>query len=207
VTEPQLTDRWTPDGMRALTLVLHGGAEHAQTPVDGRSLAWRRMRTLAQHIAPALGADGVGVAVLRYRMKGWNAGAEALPSPVPDARWALDEIARTYGDLPVAVVGHSMGARTGVAVADHPSVRGVVALAPWLPPDDPIGPLAGKTLRAAHGRRDKVTSPRATRRFVERAAAIADAEYTDMGPVGHYMLRRAPLWDAFAAASVREILR
>jgi hypothetical protein len=42
---------------------------------------------------------------------------------------------------------------------------------------------------------------------VERAAAIADAEYTDMGPVGHYMLRRAPLWDAFAAASVREILR
>ena len=206
MTEPALTDRWTPDGMRAFTLVLHGGAENAQAPVDGRSLAWRRSRTLAQHIAPTLGADGIGVAVLRYRVKGWNAGAGPLPSPVPDARWALDEIARSYGDLPVALVGHSMGARTAVAVADHPAVRGVVALAPWLPASDPVRPLTGKLLRAAHGRRDKITSPRATRRFVEQATAVADAEFTDMGPVGHYLLRQVPLWNAFTTAAVREIL-
>lgn len=99
-----------------------------------------------------------------------------------------------------------MGARTGVAVAGHPSVRGVVALAPWLPPDEPIAPLAGKVLRAAHGSRDRITSARATRAFVERASAVADAEFTDMGPVGHYLLRQVPRWNAYADAAVRDVL-
>ncbi|MBM7515596.1 serine aminopeptidase domain-containing protein [Nocardioides nitrophenolicus] len=202
---PSITDSWLPARPRAIALVLHGGAEHGTDPLDGRSLPWRRGRTLARHLAAAVTRDDIGVLLLRYRVKGWNAGHDAVPPPVADARWALDEIARTH-DLPVAVLGHSMGARTGVAVADHPSMRGVVALAPWLPPDDPVAPLTGKLLRAAHGRRDRITSPRATRAFVARAAAVADAEFTDMGAVGHYLLRRMALWDAYAAASVREVL-
>ena len=204
-TAPTFTDEHLPASPRAIALVLHGGAEHGTMPVDGRSLSWRRGRALARHLAGPLNGDGIGVVLLRYRVKGWNAGAEALPSPVPDARWALDALAAEHG-LPVAVVGHSMGARTGVAVADHPSVRGVVALAPWLPPRDPVEPLAGKVLRAAHGRRDRITSARATRKYVERASAVADAEFTDMGPVGHYLLRRTSLWNAWATASVREVL-
>ncbi|WP_418062631.1 alpha/beta hydrolase [Pimelobacter simplex] len=202
---PVLTDRLLPERPRALVLVLHGGAERSTEPLGRRSGAWRRSRALARHLAPTLLPDDIGLLVLRYRVKGWNAGVEALPSPVPDARWALDQIAAEH-DVPVAIVGHSMGARTGVAVADHPSVRGVVALAPWLPVDDPVTPLTGKVLRAAHGRLDRITSARATRKYVERAAAIADAEFTDMGPTGHYMLRRVPLWNAVTAASVREIL-
>lgn len=202
---PVFTDTWVPDSARAITLVLHGGAQHGTNPLDGRSLSWRRARALARHLAGVTTADGIGVVVLRYRVRGWNAGHARLPSPVADARWALDEIARAH-DLPVAVVGHSMGARTGVAVADHPSVRGVVALAPWLPPDDPVAPLSGKKLRAAHGSLDRITSARATRAYVARAAAVADAEFTDMGAVGHYLLRRVPLWNAYAAASVREVL-
>lgn len=204
-TAPTFTDEHLPASPRAIALVLHGGAEHGTMPVDGRSLSWRRGRALARHLAAPLTNDGIGVVLLRYRVKGWNAGAAALPSPVPDARWALDALAAEHG-LPVVVVGHSMGARTGVAVADHPSVRGVVALAPWLPPDDPIAPLTGKILRAAHGRRDRITSARATRKYVDRAAAVADAEFTDMGAVGHYLLRRTALWNAWAAASVREVL-
>lgn len=202
---PTFTDVHLPAPARAIALVLHGGAEHGTMPVDGRSLSWRRGRALARHIAAPLNLDDIGVVLLRYRVKGWNAGAGALPSPVPDARWALDALARAHG-LPVVIVGHSMGARTGVAVADHPSVRGVVALAPWLPPDDPVEPLAGKVLRAAHGRRDRITSARATRRYVDRAAEVADAEFTDMGAVGHYLLRRPSLWNAWAAGSVREVL-
>ncbi|MCR1785739.1 lysophospholipase [Nocardioides carbamazepini] len=202
---PSFTDSWVPPQARAITLVLHGGAEHGTDPVDGRSLSWRRGRALARQIAAAVTGDDVGVLLLRYRVKGWNAGAERDPAPVVDARWALDEIARTH-DLPVAVLGHSMGARTGVAVADHASVRGVVALAPWLPPDEPVAPLAGKMLRAAHGRLDRITSPRATRAYVARAADVADAEFTDMGAVGHYLLRRVPLWNAYAAAGIREVL-
>lgn len=204
-TAPTFTDAHLPSSPRAIALVLHGGAEHGTMPVDGRSLSWRRGRALARHIAGPLTRDGIGVVLLRYQVKGWNAGASGLPSPVPDARWALDELARDHG-VPVVIVGHSMGARTGVAVAAHPSVRGVVALAPWLPPGDPVQPLAGKVLRAAHGRRDRITSARATRKYVERSAAVADAEFTDMGPVGHYLLRRTSSWNAYAAGSVREVL-
>lgn len=203
--EPAFTDAFVPPQPRAIALVLHGGAQTGDVPVGGRSLSWRRGRRLAADLAPGLMADGIGVALLRYRVKGWNAALGAEPAPVVDARWALEEI-RAQHDLPVVVVGHSMGARTGVAVADHPSVRGVVGLAPWLPADEPVAPLRGKVLRVAHGRRDRITSARATRRYVERASAIADAEFTDMGPVGHYLLRRVGLWNAVAVTGVREIL-
>jgi alpha-beta hydrolase superfamily lysophospholipase len=202
---PAFTDAFLPDAPRAIALVLHGGAEHGEVPVDSRSLSWRRGRGLARQISPVLNADGIGVVLLRYRVKGWNAAAGVVPAPVTDARWALDQI-REQHDLPVVVVGHSMGGRTGVAVADDPSVRGVVGLAPWLPIDEPVAPLAGKVLRAAHGRRDRITSPKATRAYVERAGEIADAEFTDMGRVGHYLLRQVPLWNAVAMGSVREIL-
>ncbi|HWJ09379.1 MAG TPA: alpha/beta fold hydrolase [Nocardioides sp.] len=205
-TAPTFTDVLLPATPRAIVLVLHGGAEHGDSPVDGRSLSWRRGRALARHLSGPLSHDGIGVVLLRYRRKGWNARPGQEPAPVADARWALDELAREHG-LPVVIVGHSMGGRTGVAVADHSSVVGVVALAPWLSPGDAVTPLAGKALRAAHGRRDRITSARATREYVERAARIADAEFTDMGSLGHYLLRGIGLWNAVATASVREILQ
>lgn len=210
-SEPAFTDAWLPTGRtgrtgpRAMVLVLHGGAERTHRPVDGRSLSWRRGRALARHLGGRLADDDIGVALLRYRVKGWNAGPSVLPSPVPDARWALDALAREHG-VPVAIVGHSMGARTAAAVADHPSVRGVVALAPWFPVDEPVEALAGKVLRAAHGSRDKITSAKATRRFVARAAEVADATFTDQGPVGHYLLSGVARWHQFAVDGVREIL-
>jgi pimeloyl-ACP methyl ester carboxylesterase len=205
VSQPTVTDVRLPEGMRAVVLVLHGGAEQGDQPVDARSLSWRRGRQLARDVARPLASDGIGVALLRYRMKGWNAGPGAAPAPVSDARWALDELVRRH-DLPVALVGHSMGARTAAAVAAHPSVRGVVALAPWFPQGEPVEPLAGKALRAAHGRRDRVTSAGATRRYVERASRVCDAQFTDMGDVGHYLLRRVGAWNAVAVAGVREVL-
>jgi hypothetical protein len=198
------TDVRLPDTPRALALVLHGGADVTEKPVDDRSLSWRRGRKLLRDIARPLGRDGVGVVLLRYRVKGWNAGL-GTPSPVVDARWALDELQQRHG-LPVVIVGHSMGGRTGVAVADHPSVRGVVALAPWLSTNDPVGPLTGKVLRAAHGRADRITSAAATRQYVGRASRVCDAGFTDMGDVGHYLLRRVRAWNEFAVDGVREIL-
>ncbi|MBS4752488.1 alpha/beta fold hydrolase [Nocardioides sp. zg-ZUI104] len=203
VGEPAFTHRWVPNGPRALALVLHGGAETGTDPVGARSLSWQRGRLLARSLARPLRRDAVGVVLLRYRVKGWNDAGD--PDPVRDARWALGALARQH-DLPVVLVGHSMGARTAVAVADDRAVRGVVALAPWLPAGEDVTPLAGKVLRAAHGTGDRVTSAAATRAFVARANEVGDARFTDMGDVGHYLLRRSRAWTGFALAGVREIL-
>lgn len=199
------SDVRVPADPRAIALLLHGGAVHGDQPVNGRNLSWQRARWLLRDTAPTLGRSGIGVVLLRYRVKGWNATAGGEPAPVRDARWALAELSAQY-DVPIALIGHSMGARTAVAVADHPAVRGVVALAPWLPPGDSVVPLAGKVLRAAHGDLDRITSPAATGAFVERAGRTADATFTGMGPVGHYLLRRVRAWNAFTVAGVRDTL-
>lgn len=194
VTGPDLTrlDAPTP---RALVLLLHGGKERSDEPVDGRSASWRRMAAIQRAVTPEAHEAGASTWLLRYRVRGWNGGA-----PIADARWALEQARRELGDVPVVVLGHSMGGRTAVHVADDPSVRGVVALAPWLPKGEPVDALAGRTLRAAHGRADKITSFRATRAYVEQARAVADeATLTDMGRVGHYMFRRVSAWNRFAA--------
>jgi predicted esterase len=202
---PGFTDVVGPRRPRATVLVLHGGAEHNPLPATARSLSWRRARRLLRDLHKPLERDGIAMALLRYRMIGWNAGRDDEPSPVPDARWALDRLAEQHGS-PVAILGHSMGARTAAAVAGHETVRGVVGLAPWLPPDDPVEGLRGKTLLTAHGTRDKITSPRATRRYVARAAEVGTARHTDLDGVGHYMLREVRTWNRFALQACREIL-
>ena len=128
------------------------------------------------------------------------------PSPVPDARWALDQAAAEHPGVPVVLLGHSMGARTAVHVAGHPAVVGVVGLAPWLEPSDPVDTLAGKHLVAGHGSRDKITSARMTRSYVERAGQVAaSARFVDMGHLGHYMLHKPRRWNRFALESTLEI--
>jgi predicted esterase len=100
-----------------------------------------------------------------------------------------------------------MGARTAVAVADDPAVTGVVALAPWLPADEPVEPLTGRHLAAAHGSADRISSLSQTEAFVRRAASVAaSTELRDMGAVGHYMLRRVREWNRFALSRSLEFL-
>lgn len=194
VAGPDLT-RIDAPSPRAVVLLLHGGKEHSSEPVDNRSASWRRMAAVQRAVTPAAHGAGASTWLLRYQVRGWNGGA-----PVVDARWALDEVRRALGEVPVVLLGHSMGGRTAVHVAGDPSVLGVVALAPWFPQGETVAGLPGKTLRAAHGSSDKITSARATRAFVERARAVgADAQFTDMGRVGHYMFRRVSAWNEFAA--------
>ena len=192
---------------RGVVLMLHGGAERGRRHVDHRSLSWQRSHRMLREIEPRLHASDVAVALLRYRYKGWNAGGDTVPSPVSDARWALRELDEVYDGAPVVLLGHSMGARTAVAVADHPSVVGVVALAPWFPAGESVDRLRDGRLRAAHGRRDRITSARATAAYVGRARSVgADAELADMGKVGHYMLRAAHRWNDFAASRALDLL-
>jgi pimeloyl-ACP methyl ester carboxylesterase len=191
VTDPLLTTYDAPGRARAMILVLHGGKPRSRQAIDGRSLSWRRALWLQRDIAARAHGAGVGVWSVRYRERGWNGGVDRAG----DARWALDELRSAHGDVPVVLLGHSMGARVAVHVADDPSVRGVVGLAPWWSAQDPVETLAGRTLRAAHGRRDRITSFTETARYVERARSVADsAELVDMGRLGHYMLTGASRW-------------
>jgi pimeloyl-ACP methyl ester carboxylesterase len=187
---------------RGVVLMLHGGRPHSHRTVDGRSASWRRLLAMQLEIARPAQLAGLSTWLLRYGVSGWN--DSASPSPVPDARWALDQVRATHGDVPVVLLGHSMGARTAVRVADDPAVVGVVGLAPWLPADDPITTVEGKPLVALQGHLDRITSYRETQRYVARLGG--SGRVVDMGPVGHYMLRHRKRWNARALSEATAML-
>lgn len=193
-----------PRSARGLVLMLHGGAERGQREVDDRSLSYRRALWMSDSIAGPLARAQVGVAVLRFKVKGWNAGHTDVPSPVGDAREAIARLRELHAGLPIVLLGHSMGGRTAAWVADEAGVVGIVGVAPWWPADDPVRPLAGKHVVGVHGRRDRITSARATERYLERARTVAGStRFVDMGPRGHYMLSGVRRWNA---AAIRESL-
>jgi pimeloyl-ACP methyl ester carboxylesterase len=204
VSRPHLT-RSPVRSPRGMVLMLHGGAEADLEPVGSRSRPWLRARLMMEQLRRPFHAAGLDVWLLRYRITGWNHGHAELPSPVPDARWALDRV-RERGPLPVVLLGHSMGARTAVTVADDDLVRGVVGLAPWFPAGEPVEPLRGKRLVAVHGRADRITSFAATAAFVRRAATVAaSAELVDMGSLDHAMLRGLGRWNEQALERTLEL--
>ena len=202
--EPSLTRSDAAGRPSGLVLMLHGGKARSSAPVGARSASWRRSLAMQRAIAPRAHAAGASVWFLRYRTRGWNTGTDV----VADARWALGEVRSAFGgEVPVVLLGHSMGGRVAVHVADDPSVVGVVGLAPWWSPQDPVHTLAGRSLVAAHGRRDRITSFRATREYVARARSVArSAELRDMGAAGHYMLTGVDAWNDAALSSALAML-
>lgn len=203
---PGLVRRDPMRSTRGIVLMLHGGKQTGLDPVGGRSASLRRTTAMRDVLEPRVLSQGLSLWLLRFGVRGWNAGAAPEPSPVPDARWALDRVADEHPGVPVVLLGHSMGGRTAVHVADHPSVVGVVGLAPWLEDTDPVDRLAGRHLVAGHGSRDRITRASATRAFVDRARPVtASAEFVDVGRLGHYMLAKPAVWNQFAFDSTLEI--
>jgi pimeloyl-ACP methyl ester carboxylesterase len=180
----------------AVALVLHGGRERSQAAVTPRQLALKRMRPFAGHLARAGGDHGLAVWTLQHRVRGWN-GTER--SPVADAEWALDEVTDRHGDVPVVLVGHSMGGRTAVHVAGHPRVVALAALAPWLPRGEPVVQVAGRAVLVVHGQLDTTTSARLSREWAREAAVVTDPVWwVGVRRDRHAMLWRAGLWHRLA---------
>jgi pimeloyl-ACP methyl ester carboxylesterase len=201
--EPYLDLPSRSDPPRAAVLVLHGGKANSVDRVRPDQLTVRRMQPFVRTLTAL--DDDLAVGQMRYRHRGWNS---SHGDPVADVEFALAAIAAHYGPVPVVLVGHSMGGRAALRAAGHASVRGVVALAPWLPGMEPVEQLAGRDLVVVHGTRDRTTSPRASARFVERAAPVVRRVACLQVPwSGHGMLLRAELWHHLTADFVDAIVR
>lgn len=166
-----------------------------------------RVLWVYSHLIRALALRRVVVSLVRNRVMGWNGLDGATPDPVLDARRVLDRITAADPDAPIVLVGHSMGGRTAVTVADHPNVVGVVALAPWIEEVDSVRPLAGRSVFIVHGTIDHVTPPAASLEFAracrEAGVAVARVEITG---VGHPMVRRNRAIHAWTTAAAAQML-
>jgi alpha-beta hydrolase superfamily lysophospholipase len=200
-----MTSGEIPPGVstKGVVLVAHGGQASSTAPTSALQPAVLRMIPVAAAIRQTLRGSGAVVRRPRFRVRGWN-GAQA--SPVADLNDALDAIAAEFGPVPVVLVGHSMGARAAVRAAGHPAVSAVAGLAPWLPPGEPVGQLAGRRVLLAHGTADSITSPAETWAFLEQARAVTEVAAVEVRDGDHPMLRRARLWHAIAAEWARTAL-
>ncbi|MFJ1753483.1 alpha/beta fold hydrolase [Kitasatospora sp. NPDC088134] len=195
-----LSWRALPPSPDAAVLVLHGGQEFGAGRPPAVNLPGLRMLPFAKAVergAAAVPGRSLAVGTVRYRCRGWN-GDRA--DAARDAEAALADLAEQLGPVPIVLIGHSMGGRAALRAAAHPCVRGVVALAPWCPRDEPTEHLRGRSVLMLHGDRDKVTPPADTDLFALRARdhGARVAGYRVHGS-GHTLLRRAGDWHRSAA--------
>jgi predicted esterase len=197
---PTLVGRGDLVAAQAVALVLHGGQENSSAPAAARHTAVLRMLPIASRLAASAGPAGLAVWRLRFRYRGWNKGAA---HPLADVSWAVKQLREWHGEVPIVLIGHSMGGRAALRAADAPGVVGVLGLAPWVPPGEPSEQLAGRRVLVVHGARDRVTSAQASKELVESVRGdAAEATYVSLRGSGHAMLRRASMWHALTAEFV-----
>ncbi|WP_329180046.1 alpha/beta fold hydrolase [Streptomyces sp. NBC_01477] len=181
-------------------LVLHGGTAHGMRRPSWLNLPARRMGPFIR----AMRDPRIAFAEARYRHRGWN-GERA--DTAKDAAEALAALRERTGGVPTVLVGHSLGARAALRIAAEPGVVGVVALAAWCPPEDPVAQLAGSRLVFAHATADRITSPRDSLLTAARAREAGARVCRYEVPGGdHAMLRHAGLWHTLATAAVHGLL-
>lgn len=201
MTTPNLKVFPARGATRAVVLVLHGGREVGTDTVRGWSSPYLRMIPFAR-LAHRIGrAHGVEVCLLRNRVRGWNA---PRLDPVSDGRWALERIRDRHPDAPVALVGHSMGGRVGLRIADDDRVVGVCALAPWTTAKDWVEPVAGKRVVIAHGTLDPTTTAESSYEFAKRAMEVSTLARFEIPAEGHAMLRGPAAWNRVVKAFVAD---
>ncbi|MGW1894755.1 alpha/beta fold hydrolase [Streptomyces sp. NPDC002004] len=194
--------RHCPQQPRAAVITLHGGRADSYRASQPWHLAALRMHPVLRAAASAVSLQEAVLGQVRYRHIGWNQG-----DPLRDAYRALDELEQLTGPVPVILIGHSMGGRAALRAASHPYVRGVVALAPWLPPEEPTRHLQGKRAVVLHGNRDRVTSPSASTHYIHRArTSQARAGIILIRHGDHAMLHRSGLWHRTVAGLVTDLL-
>ena len=192
----------TPKAPLGVVLVLHGGAQR-QLPAAVRrtQLSVLRMIPIARAMARA-GRRQLVVHRLLNSCRGWDSGQQ----PTADVAWALGEVRRRHGDVPVVLVGHSLGGRAAlVAGAADRSVTGVVALNPWLYPTDDA-PLEGRSVLIVHGDADRIAPLERARTVAQRLARRTEVELVVVPGGKHAMLSQAGVFTRHATDFVTGLL-
>ena len=174
-------------------LVLHGGASRpGRSAVSPAQLSVQRMVPIARRIARA-GRGRVAVLRLLNTHRGWD----TTHTPIDDVTWALAQLRERYGDVPVGLVGHSLGGRAALLAGALPGVRCVVALNPWVYPTDRAD-LTGRTVLVVHGTADRVADPGRARVVASAIAEHTDVTFVPVEGGKHAMLRRGATFERTA---------
>jgi dienelactone hydrolase len=200
--------RWTNAGASRAVVCVNGGTAAEKDGTWSASVEW-----LVRRLAPRLPA--LSFLEVRYRTRSWR----QFDRCVEDARAAIGA-ARNQGAQELALLGFSMGGAVAVRVADDPAVRHVLGLAPWLPPQLDLAPLAGRRFAVFHGALDRGlpgvpgVSPTLSQDGFERALELgADGSRTVIAGAFHAIalrslrgrlvpMPRARRWEELVAAEL-----
>jgi pimeloyl-ACP methyl ester carboxylesterase len=192
--QPRLLPVREPEYPTGVALVLHGGASRGQQMmVSPTQLSVVRMIPTAKRVA----REGRGKLAV-YRVLNSYRGWDTHHTPVRDVEWALDQVRGRYGVLPVGLVGHSLGGRAALLAGDRPGVESVVALNPWVYPDDAVD-LSGRRVLFVHGLADRIALPQRAEIVARRVARTTDVGFIRIPGGKHAMLRQGRAFDGYAA--------
>ncbi len=192
--QPRLVPTRTPDAPEGVVLVLHGGAaRQGSVAVSPTQLSVLRMLPVARRVASA-GRGRLAVLRLLNSARGWD----STHTPVDDVAWALRHVRETYGDLPVSLVGHSLGGRAALFAGDQSGVVSVCALNPWLYADDDPH-LDGRRVLVVHGTEDRIAPLARAEAVARRLARRTEVGFIRVEGGKHAMLRHHGSFDVYAA--------
>ncbi|GAB49951.1 dienelactone hydrolase family protein [Mobilicoccus pelagius] len=182
--------------VEAVVVTLHGGPERGFRRTAAWNAAYLRLLPFGRRIRE-LSGDRIAIVHVRHTQTGWNGGEQTT---LGQARILLADLARREPELPVGLLGHSLGGRTALAAAGHSQVTSVAALAPWVTPHDAVDHLVGRDVLVVQGNRDLICPKHKTDAFVDRLRdAGGDVDYEILAGCGHGMYRRASQWHDLAA--------
>ena len=201
MSEPRLIPVRRPAAPEAAVLVLHGGASREQSMrVSPTQLSVLRMVPIARRTAQ-VGRGRLAVFRLLNSTRGWD----TRHTPVDDARWAMGQIREQVGDLPVGLIGHSLGGRAALLAGAEPGVASVVALAPWVYPEESPY-LSGRRVLIVHGDADRIAVPAKSESVAHNIAARTPVSYVTITGGKHAMLAHHDQFDGYAAAFTTAVL-
>lgn len=186
MSRPRLVGVREPSSPEGVVILVHGGAaRRGRMMVSPTQLSVLRLVPLARRIARA-GKGRLAVHRLLNSYRGWD----TTHTPVHDVTWAIEQVVERHGpDVPVCLVGHSLGARAAILAAGRQPVRSVVALAAFVYPSDADGlGLRERQILFVHGLKDRIAPAGRARQLAERLERHNTVDFLALPDGKHAML-------------------